>query len=84
MKNKLVMTLSVEGIEKQRLEAELSQSLDIINIINRKIIGLPKISGENHINPGAVKDVETAYKVFESIHHTEYSNKQVNIGLNYM
>ena len=34
MKNKLVMTLSVEGIEKQRLEAELSQSSNIINIIN--------------------------------------------------
>ena len=85
MRNKLVMKLVVEGLVKQTLEADLSQSVDSDNSpINRQIIGLPKISGDNHINPEGIKDVETAYKTFESIRSTEYPNEDVTIKLNYI
>jgi hypothetical protein len=78
---KLVMKLSVEGVEKQRLEA-ISSSVP--HQIKRVIVGLPFIEGKNHINPEAIRDVETAYKTFESIHNTEYPDKQVTIELTYI
>ncbi|MEK6833497.1 MAG: hypothetical protein AABY32_05610 [Nanoarchaeota archaeon] len=80
MKNKLVMKLLVDGVEKQRLEATL---LPPGNIINRKMVGLPKIYGNHHVNPEAINNVETAYKTFESIHNSEYPNKKVTIELTY-
>jgi hypothetical protein len=81
MANKtLTMRLLVEGEEKQRLEANLSV---MSGIFNAEITGLPKISGENHINPQAIFNVETAYRTFESIRYTEYNDKEVRIELTY-
>ncbi|MDO8528808.1 MAG: hypothetical protein Q7S06_02870 [Nanoarchaeota archaeon] len=80
MRNKLVMRLLVEGVLKQKLDADVEVS---DSLVKRNIIGLPVIIGENHINPEAITDTEIAYKTFESIHNTEYPNKPVTIELTY-
>lgn len=83
MKDKLIMRLLVEGEEKQKLEADLDNRNENFHlIINREIVGFPKIEGKHHINPEGIKNVETAYKIFESIRR-EYQNEEVTIEINY-
>jgi len=76
MAEKILIRLIVNEQEKQKLEARLDlKDSTIGNITHTNISGVPIISGENHINPQAIKDVETAYRTFEAIRKDEYDKK---------
>lgn len=78
-KNYLIMRLVGDNREIQRIEA----LLDNQNGLSRRIVQIKMIDGVHHINPEAMKDVQTAYKTLESIRETEYPNQSVTIDVNY-
>ena len=75
MAEKILIRLIVNGEEKQKLEARLDLKSPANSNINTSILRVPIISGENHINPESIRDVETAYRTFEAIRKDEYNKR---------
>jgi len=74
------MRLVIDGEEKQKIEAVLGPPVRKLFPIK----GTPTISGENHINPQAIKTFEDAHLVLKNIIDSTYEeSKQATIEITY-